>query len=57
MSIVYPVSRLLANPRLFLAISNYLGGVFDSDVLRDVFYDLLEAEVNKLPDEECEFLA
>ena len=57
MSVVYPVSRLLSNPRLFLAISSYLGGVFDPDVLRDVFYELLEAEINELPDEECKFLA
>ena len=57
MTIVYPVSRLLANPRLFLAISRYIGDVFHPDVLRDVFYELLEAEVNQLPEEECEFLA
>lgn len=57
MTVVYPVSRLLSNPRLFIAISNHLGGILDGEVLRDVFYELLEAEINELSDEDCEFLA
>jgi hypothetical protein len=57
MTVVYPVSRLLSNPRIFLAISNHLGGVLDAKVLRDVFYELLEVEINGSPDEECEFSA
>ena len=57
MTVVYPVSRLLSNPRIFLAISNHLGGVLDAEVLRDVFYELLEVEINGSPDEDCEFSA
>ena len=39
--LIYPVARLLANPRIFHAISNYLGGP-DADVLKETFYELLE---------------
>jgi hypothetical protein len=46
--VVYTVERLLANPRLFYAIANYLEGP-DGDTLREAFYDLLEHEIA-----ECE---
>lgn len=39
--IVYPVSRLLANPRVFFAIANYLGGP-DGESLKTFFYELME---------------
>ena len=39
--IIYPVHRLLANPRVLYAIANALGGP-DGEVLKDSFYDLLE---------------
>jgi len=57
MVLVYPVSRLLANPRLFYIISNYLGGLPDAETLRDAFYDLLEAEVCDYPDDDITFQA
>jgi hypothetical protein len=39
--LIYPVARLLANPRIFHAISNYLGGP-DAETLKETFYELLE---------------
>ena len=54
MSIVYPVSRLLANPKIFYAIANYLGGP-DGDTLKEAFYSLLEFEFTELEPEDCEF--
>ena len=59
MAIVYPVSRLLANPKIFFAIANYLGGP-DGETLRSAFYDLLEFELDLDDDEDpddCEFTA
>lgn len=41
MEIFYPVERLFSNPRVFYAISNYLGGP-DGDTLRVSFYELME---------------
>ena len=41
--IIYPTDRLLANPRIFMAIANYFDGP-DWETLRDAFYDLMEAE-------------
>jgi len=41
MEIVYPVERLLANPRVFFAIANALGGP-DGETLKSAFYELLE---------------
>ena len=41
--IIYPTERLLANPRIFLAIANEFEGP-DWEVWRDAFYDLLEGE-------------
>ena len=39
--LIYPVERLLANPRVFFAIANYLGGP-DGETLKQSFYELLE---------------
>ena len=41
--IIYPTDRLLANPRIFMAIANYFDGP-DWETFRDAFYDLLEDE-------------
>lgn len=39
--IFYPVERLFANPRIFYAIANYLGGP-DGETLKQAFYELME---------------
>jgi hypothetical protein len=39
--IIYPIDRLLANPRVFFAIANALGGP-DGEILKNSFYDLIE---------------
>lgn len=39
--IVYPVNRLFANPRIFFAIANYLGGP-EGELLKNYFYELME---------------
>ena len=39
--IIYPVERLLANPRIFYAIANYLEGP-DGETLKQSFYELME---------------
>lgn len=55
MAIVYPVSRLLANPKIFYAIANYLGGP-DAETIRSAFYDLLEFDMEEEEDlDDCEF--
>lgn len=55
MEIIYPISRLLANPRVFYAIANYLGGP-DAETLRSSFYELLEYEFDELEDpDDCAF--
>jgi len=55
--IIYPVSRLLSNPRVFHAIANYLDGP-DGETLKSAFYDLLEYEFNDHEDAKmCEFEA
>lgn len=41
MVIVYPIPRLLANPRIFYAVANYLKGA-DAETLMEVFYSMLE---------------
>ena len=41
--IIYPTGRLLANPRIFMAIANEFDGP-DWETFRDAFYDLIEAE-------------
>jgi hypothetical protein len=47
--IVYPVSRLLANPRIVYAIANQLGGP-DGETLKDAFLDLLEHDLEDFDD-------
>lgn len=55
--ITYPVHRLLANPRVFYAIANLLGGP-DGEVVKESFYDLLEFCLNDFEEsEEIEFEA
>jgi hypothetical protein len=55
--IFYPVDRLLANPRIFFAIANALGGP-DGEVLKTSFYELLEHSFSEYEDpEEIEFEA
>lgn len=56
MSIVYPVERLLAQPKIFYAIANYLEGP-DAETIRTSFYDLLEVEFEDQDADECEFEA
>jgi hypothetical protein len=53
--LIYPVARLLANPRIFHAIANYFGGP-DADTLKETFYDLLEHGFQLFDNpEDCEF--
>ena len=55
--IFYPVDRLLANPRIFYAIANALGGP-DGDTLKQSFYELMEYGFGEYEDpEEIEFAA
>jgi hypothetical protein len=55
--ILYPVERLLANPRIFFAIANYLDGP-DAEVLKQSFYELLEHGFAEHEDpEDCMFEA
>ena len=51
--IIYPTERLLANPRIFMAIADYFDGP-DWETFRDAFYDLLEGEFEDM-DVEPEF--
>lgn len=55
--IIYPVERLLANPRIFYAIANYLEGP-DGETLKQSFYELLEWGFSDYEEaEEIEFTA
>lgn len=55
--VIYPVERLLANPRLFYAIAKILQGP-DGETLKSAFYDILEYDLQNFEDpEDCEFLA
>jgi hypothetical protein len=54
--VIYPVSRLLADPKLFYAIARHIGGP-DGETLKEAFYDLLEHGFEDLDAEECEFEA
>jgi hypothetical protein len=57
MEIFYPIERLFANPRVFYAIANYLGGP-DGEVLKSSFYELMEYGFNEYEDvEDIEFTA
>lgn len=53
--VIYPTERLLANPRIFMAIANEFSGP-DWEVWRDAFYDLIEGEFED-PDVEPVFEA
>ena len=53
-SIVYPVPRLLANPKVFYAIASFLGGP-DGETIQEAFYDLLEYDFTEADPEECHF--
>lgn len=55
--IIYPVERLLRNPRVFHAVADFLGGP-DGETLREAFYDLLEYDFKDMENpEECVFEA
>lgn len=57
MEIFYPVERLLANPRVFFAIANYLGGP-DGETLKTSFYELMEFNFGEYEDaNDVEFVA
>lgn len=57
MDIIYPVERLLGNPRIFFAIANFLGGP-DGETLKQSFYELIEYGFSDFEDpEEIEFQA
>lgn len=49
--IIYPVSRLLANPKVFMAIAHELEGP-DWETLASAFYDLIEIDVLEAEDLE-----
>jgi hypothetical protein len=52
--IIYPVDRLLANPKVFFAIATHLDGP-DAATLKDLFYELLESDINDSEPDEIEF--
>jgi len=55
--IIYPISRILANPRVLYAIANQLGGP-DGETLKEAFFDLLEHELDDFEEtDDCEFEA
>ena len=55
--IVYPIERLLANPRIFFAIANYLEGP-DGETLKSAFYELMEFGFDNYEEpEDIEFTA
>ena len=50
--LIYPTHRLLANPRIFHAISGFFDEGPEWDVFADAFYDLLESEIMEAEDME-----
>jgi hypothetical protein len=55
--IIYPVHRLLANPKIFFAISAHIGGP-DAETLKDIFYDLIESDIGEAESvDDIEFTA
>lgn len=54
--IIYPVERLLANPKVFFAIANYFEGP-DWEIFSSAFYDLIEQDIIEAAPEEAEFSA
>lgn len=49
--IIYPVTRLLANPRIFWAIANSFDGP-PGDVIQDAFYDIIEQPIHDVEELE-----
>jgi hypothetical protein len=49
--VIYPLDRLLANPRIFFAIANRLEGP-DGETLKTAFYELLEHDLGEFEDPE-----
>lgn len=49
--IIYPVERLLANPRIFYAIAECFDGP-DGDTIQEAFYDALEYRIREAEDPE-----
>ena len=54
--IIYKTERLLANPKVFMAIANYFGQGPDWEIIADAFYDLIESEFLEDEDVEPDFL-
>ena len=55
--IIYPVDRLLGNPKIFFAIAKSLNGP-EAELLKDLFYDLLESDISDADSvDEIEFEA
>lgn len=55
--VIYPVDRLLANPKVFFAIAQAFEGP-DAATLKDLFYDLIEADMSDAETvDEIEFVA
>jgi hypothetical protein len=53
--LIYPVARLLANPRIFHAIANYFDGP-DAETIKETFYELLEHNFQLVENaDECVF--
>ena len=50
--IIYPVHRLLANPRIFHAIANFFEDGPEWETFADAFYDLLESEIMEVEEGE-----
>lgn len=53
--IIYPVERLLANPKVFFAIANFFDGP-DWEIFSSAFYDLLEADILEQEPHEAHFV-
>jgi hypothetical protein len=54
--LIYPVDRLLANPKIFFAIANLIDGP-DAATLKDLFYELLESDINESEPDDIAFHA
>lgn len=55
--LIYPVARLLGNPRVFYAIANLLDGP-EGEILKQTFYELIEHSLEDYENpEEIEFTA
>ena len=54
--LIYPVHRILGNPRVLKAIANWVEGP-DWEILAEAFYDLIENEFTENPEVEPQFSA